>query len=391
MKKIAKILLISIVSLVAVLYIGVFLGHHVIFPENRSEVPTIEAVADGQFLFGPTAHSNQPTTVEEYILVLASHLSAYNSIAEEIWPGNALVDLSLIVEDVGRKQFYHIDYEGNAEQISKDEAMSFDIQRMPEVNGFSAFDGGMYLAITEQDMTNYLNWQKYLHFGMYDPFLFFTHEGFHMEEQPKWSQMETISNMGRDEYMENIEARTLRYRLQCQLLEAVSHPDDTERILEALATYEYWKESFPEDFENSIYFDRIEGTAYYFELLTGLYAAYPDQIQDKESLDSALALLAIRDDIYTGHGLISEAYYIGGFTGVLLDRVDADWKQVLMDDGDATPISLLYSHFEGENLPPVKALSQQEMDDVLERIHTPDPDSNKGMPLFFRFLYDMLW
>jgi hypothetical protein len=39
-----------------------------------------------------------------------------------------------------------------------------------------------------------------------------------------------------------------------------------------------------------------------------------------------------------------------------------------MEDGAATPIGLLYKHFENENLPPPKSLTKTEMEEVAERI-----------------------
>jgi hypothetical protein len=75
-----------------------------------------------------------------------------------------------------------------------------------------------------------------------------------MKEQQDWAQFENDPNKDTVQSLENLEARTLRYRLQRQILMAVSSPENKSLILEALATYKQWKQSFPEDYENSIYF-----------------------------------------------------------------------------------------------------------------------------------------
>lgn len=65
---------------------------------------------------------------------------------------------------------------------------------------------------------------------------------------------------------------------------------------EALATYEDYKVQFPDDYANSQYFDRMEGTAHYFEIGACLYAAYPSKIKNENDLHRAWSLLATRSD-----------------------------------------------------------------------------------------------
>jgi len=58
--KVLKVILIAAVSLLVLVYGGVFLGHKVFFPIKVSGVPTIEPVSDGTFLFGPQAPRHNP-------------------------------------------------------------------------------------------------------------------------------------------------------------------------------------------------------------------------------------------------------------------------------------------------------------------------------------------
>ena len=389
LKKALKVLLIVVVCFMALLYGGVFLGHKALFPVKTADAPTIEAVTNGTLTLGVQAHGTQPTEVEDYITVLAGQLKRYNEAAPSLWPNNALVNQSLIVEQIRKNNFWLIAPDGEVTALSKADALGRGISRMPYADGFSAFDGGMYLAISKEDLTNCLVFQKYLHLGTYDAFITFAHEGFHSEEQPKWQEMSGIPNAARDEFTEKLPARAKRALLQKQLLKAVSEPGNTALILDALTTYADWKISFPEDYRNSVYFDRIEGTAYYFELISSLYAAYPGQIKNRADLDQAVSLLAAREDIYVEYGLVAEGYTAGGFACILLGRLESDWQERLMNDPEATPIEMLLQHFKDEALPAPQQLSQSGIDAIAAEMN--QPAENGGAAPLFRLLYDILF
>ena len=60
-----------------------------------------------------------------------------------------------------------------------------------------------------------------------------------------------------------------------------------------------------------------------------------------------------------------------------------------MGDGEATPIEMLYQRFKDDALPAPRQLTQADIDAVAEEIKK--PDINRGMPLVFKALYDMLF
>jgi hypothetical protein len=391
LKRVLKISLIIIVFLVLFVYGSVFLGHKVIFKEEMSNVPTIQAATNDTFIFGPQAHSAQPGTIDDYILLLAKQIKRYNEVAPTLWPDNAVVNQSAIVEGLRSGKFWLIAPDGTVTPLSKDDVKSYGMIRNAYVGGFSFFDGGMYLAVNEEHLTNYLQWQKYLHLGTYDAFLSLAHEGFHRLEQgsSKWQIKSDAPNRERNEFSKDTPARAKRALLQKQLLRAVSEPGDTRLILDALATYADYKAKFPGDYKNSLYFDRIEGTAYYYELISGLYSGYPDQVRSKDDLGRALTLLATREDIYVWHGLVAEGYIIGGFSSVLLDRLEVDWKERLMSDPEATPLEILYQHFKNESLPLPQRLTQAVIDAADDKIQ--NSNKNRIISKLFRLLYDILF
>ena len=388
-KKIALVLLAIIVSLALLVCGGVFLGHKVLFPVPTSDVPSIEAATDGILTLGVQAHMPQPATIDEYVDVLARQIKRYNEVAPKLWHENALINQSVIIEEVGKSDFWLIEPDGAIKSLTRDEVLERGVERTPYFNGFSEFDGGMYIAVAENDITNYLLFEEYPHLGTYDPFITFVHEGFHVPQE-SWAEMDNVPNSGRGEFLEDTAARAKRNLLLRQVLKAVSQPSNTQLTLDALATYEDYKAQSPDDYRASIFTDRIEGTTYYYELISCLYSAYPDQIKDENDLNDALALLATREDVYVDYGLVVEGYMTGGFTCVLLDRYVEDWQAKLMDDPEMTPLEMLYQHFNEGALPAPVQLTQVEIDAVDARIQNSNNDGG-GPYLLFRFLYDLLF
>jgi len=327
---------------------------------------------DAAFGFGPQAHGTQPKTIDDFIPLFAEQLQRYSEIAPELWPDNAVVHQSAVIEDMGTNRLWLITPDGAVTPLSEDEAESMGVIRRGRANDFSFFDGGTYITVSEEDLNDPSQWKKYIHLGTYDTLIWLTHESFHALEQSKWAAVKTedIANKDREDFLEDTLARAKRDLLQRQLLKAISEPGDTHLILDILATYEDWKTQFPEDYKNALHFDRIEGTAFYYELVSSLYAAYPDQVASKNDLDRALALLAAQEDayVYQHLGAASEGYTVGGFACVLLDRLESGWKERLMADPQVTPMELLRQHFADETLPEPKPLTQAEMDLVEEKI-----------------------
>jgi len=392
LKKI-KTILIVILALAGFLYGAVFLGHRVFFKPPAAEssgVPTIEAAKNDEFLLGVQAHT-KPADIDGYITLLAAQIKRYNESAPSLWPDNAVANRSVMVECIEDKRFWLISPDGAVTPLTKNEAQRYGIKRVPRPDGFSAFKDGEYVAASIKAFDNVLSYQRYMHLGTYDLFSTFAHESFHDAEQIKWTPSGGGSNLFRNEFFGNTPARVLRDILQRQLMRAVANPEDPQLILDALATYADYKECFPEEYAKSIDTDRMEGTAYYHELVSCLYAAYPN-INDRAALHRALALLAAREDVYVVHGLVYEGYMVGGLSCVLLDRLvnDDSWKKRLITDGNVTPADLLLEQFSGQELPKPHQPTQAEIDAVLEK--TQASGSNRQTIVnVFQALYDFLF
>jgi hypothetical protein len=388
--KVLKVLLAIVVALAALVYGGVFLGHKVFFKETASSVPTIQPAQNAEFTLGVQAHT-QPKTMDEYVELLAEQIKRYNEVAPSLWTDSALVNRSAVVEALESNKIWLISPDGSVTESSKKELSERGVVRLAYFNGFNVFDGGAYIAVSQEDLENCLLWQQYLHFGFYDPFITFVHESFHGVEQTRWADADGLPNAGeRDEYLDNVPARAKRALLLKQILAAVAKPEDASLVLDALATYEDYKTQFPDDYENARSADRTEGTAFYYELISCLYAAYPDRIRDRNDLDRALALLATRDDVYVEYGLVVEGYGIGGFAGVLLDRFEDDWQERLMANADLTPMDLLSQHFAGAALPAPQRLTDEEIEATRAAIEQSSEEGG-GPVLLFKMLYNVLF
>jgi hypothetical protein len=334
--------------------------------EHRNAAIINNDETSDRFSFGMQAHVFHPETVDQFVPVFAVQLARYNQIAHSLWPNNTLVDQSVVLEDVDTSRFWYIAPDGATKVLSEEEIEDMGISRRYSSDDFSFFEGGMYITISEQSVRDKLGADK-LHVGAYDSILWLTHEGFHKFQSDEWisPESEDIPNRERDEFFANIDARAKRNLLQRQIMRAVANPGDTALILDALATYEDYKIQNPDDYLLTWYFDKIEGTAKYFEVVSSLYIFYPDQVNSKEDLERAFTYLARYEDNYLSLGIVSESYNLGIFAGALLDRLVEDWKERIMRDPRLTPLEILSDHFKDETLPEPKKLTQEEIESVI--------------------------
>jgi len=323
-----------------------------------------------EFEFGPQA--NAPQTVDDFLPVFAAQLKKYDEMAPQLWPDNAVVDKSVVIEDVDTNRLWLVSPDGAVAEISDSDADEMGIVRMPNAAQFSLYDDGVYVTISEADLNDEARWGKYLHLGTHDAIIWLIHEGFHAFEQPKWAELEgEVANSNRDEFLENTTARAMRDLLQRQLLLALSEPENAGLILDALATYEDWKSTYPQEYADSIYFDRAEGTAYYYEIVAALNLAFPDRINNTADLEQAITALAKQGEAVNsayGLGLVQEGYTVGGYACLLLDRVDPTWKETIMSNPELTPIELLRENFSSEALPAPQQLSSEDLASMDQKI-----------------------
>lgn len=295
----------------------------------------------------------------------ANQVKAYRKIAPSLWPKNKDVNQYAIINDVDGKKFWMVTPTGDVSDITKKEALTYDIQPEPYPGWFMAFNAhgksGAFMAITKSELVDTKRLVRYPHLGTYDLFITYSHEMFHGTEQEGWAQPKKHYNLEQKEYLKRTEARRVRLQLEEQLMAA--YRDKSEKSLaQALATYRYYKKNFQTDYKDTFNSDRLEGTAYYYEIRSSLFAGYPNKVKTMKQNDAAVRTLFKQNRLaYLDSGAYAETYNVGGLAGFVLDwQADKQgqsrdaWKKA-MDAADTNPMDYLDKHAKIFYIPPYKA------------------------------------
>jgi hypothetical protein len=319
--------------------------------------------------------ANKDVSVEDFVKnTLAKQIVIYESKARSFWPDNHATGMHVVVEDLDTGKFWQVSPKGAVKEITEADLKSYNIVRQKTINGFSPFKSekvsGMYLSTNSEMVKSTLLWT-----GAGAPSSIYTHEGFHFYEQNHWTKPQSIANEQRDLAQKQVEARAKRRLLLTQLKDAVANPDMRDELVKAaVSTYKDYKKLFAEDYKNCVYWDTVEGTARYYELVSSLYTMFPDTIKTKKDLFAALAQLAAKADgaselIYYGSSW--EAYGVGSFAGILLDMLMGDrsseWKRSVMKDQNVSPMDILEQRYNNQTLPAPAKIPQEIMDFVTEQ------------------------
>ncbi|WP_251711848.1 hypothetical protein [Lactococcus ileimucosae] len=344
--------------------------------------------------FNFIASKNQPETVKDFLPVFAQQLKKYNEVAEKIWPNSAVTQVPVVLEDTDSKKMWKITPDGQISDFSDKEAEEMNVDRSESpgtwgyygkqfgkfgvdanynVHGKDLKDGGMYFSLDDATLKDKELFNRYPHLGSYDALVFVLHENFHIFEQEKWDKLpeEEIAKIGskKDQHLDEVDARVIRYQLIQELMKAVAQPKDKSLVLQAIATYNEYKSKHKTDFDHAQYWDRTEGSAQYMEIMAALYTYFPDQLRTDEDITQAIQTLGKQTKGYgTSTGNVEEAYDVGAFASLLLDRYDTSWKTKLMKDKDTTPMSLLADYFQNDKLPDYTPLDEGDKNKLIEKI-----------------------
>ncbi|MDR2168350.1 MAG: copper amine oxidase N-terminal domain-containing protein [Clostridiales bacterium] len=326
------------------------------------------------FTLGIPAQEPLPASLEEFIPTLAIHIQRYNQLTADFWP-NVANNVFLAIDNRDTGQLWMILPDGEFFLMSDAQIEALGAQRAQFDEGWQelTWNGlrGLYYATTEHEVTDRERIYRMVHVGTYEGIANFTHYVMHILEQPNWVISSEIyeHNSDRLEYLEETEARAVRWLMQRQMLLALANPGDERLLLDVAATIGRWLSEFPQDALNALAMDRIEGTAEYFEMVASLAAAYPGQIYSRADVDRAMSELAHwHFENATVFGVVSESYMIGAYAGMLLTRIAPGWQNALINDGRATAITLFYEHFSGIALPAPVQLTEAEMLYIAEEL-----------------------
>lgn len=394
---------IVIIGLVVLLYATVFIGHKFLFKLHSTNHPTIETVSSSNYRFGAAART-QPKTMLGYVKVVSSQVKNYNEHLNNYWPNNPQKNQYLIAQDVKTKTAYLVNPSGEYKKLTSKQFDSYNVPSTMQVTGeWNPFSGngieGAYITVSPQALSNYYVYQRYEHLGTYDQFLSYSHELFHTITQKNWGDNK-YGNLNRDERLSDSTGRRSRMLLMQQLSLAITDTANRDtHIKDALATYNQYEKQDKKDYDASILYDRLEGTAFYYELKSALYAAYPNQVKNESEVYPAITALLKNDNpAYRATGAVTEAYKVGGYAGILLDlkamennQDPNDWKNEVAKDGDATPLTLLAKEYEGQTLPSPQTIpTKQAYKKWIGAYNKIDP-INSQPAIIFNVLYAWLY
>ena len=321
----------------------------------------------------------QVRDIESYIPHLAEQIREFNRIAPVLWVDNPVVDVSFLMADSELERFWMINPDGYIEDLTFEQATAHGFPEDMEFLLFTFFEdgSGIYMRFSDDVVTDEFAAERALlnpHRG--GPFTMLTfgiHELFHHLEQGRhwaenmelpedmdafyeeffsWSEedqeafmmqvQEAFPNLDREEFLENAEARAVRHTMLRQIFRALADLDDEGLVLDLLATYEHYRTNFPEEHHMSVQWDRIEGTAQYFDVLAALMAVHFVAFEDVDRAVAEFAVLADSQDSFIHYGLVKEGY-IMGWAGFLLNRYiePSVWQQRFVDDTNATFLGIL--------------------------------------------------
>lgn len=353
---------------------------NIIYNTTVRPKPTVsELVLENSSIKLGNASKVQPTTLDEFIDITANQIKLFHKEANDIWPRSSFENSVAYFITNDKKEAWKVNYDGTYYKLD-------DPKQMPKYGAILGYpvefamldtqiDGekGMVIVISKDELLDQQAYDKYTHLGMYDPIITYIHEGFHLYAQTKDDWINDSQNVSREAFTNNVEGRKLRGYIMELLYEAIQ--DEYNRDLytkQAIKLNQRYKADFPDEFASIKYLDKVEGTAFYYEVISCLRTAYPDEINKDNYLDAA-KLWTTNRPVENTTLANKEAYEIGALSGILLDMSNNDktkWKEELMKDPNLTPLDTLANLYTKEEIQntPEPEISQEFSNKINESI-----------------------
>lgn len=386
----------AVVFMVPVLLmLGIYVYYHTqLKPQPTTSTVLIE---NEDFQLGH-ATKVQPVSLDDYVQQAASQIGAFNELSDSFWPGTSFDGAVVYFISNDRRQAWKVEYDGSYTKIEEVKS----VPRYGSVRGYEMeffplsveADGvkGMVIVISQDALLDQVRYEKYTHLGMYDPLLTYIHEGFHIfaQDSDRWRDAD-VSTAQRENALDNLEARKLRTYTIRLLSQALQDEENRDLYMkQAVKLHQLYKTTFADEYERVRYFERIEGTASYYEVIASLQVSYPESINRTNYTEAAGLWAANRrpEDVL---GASHEAYELGALAGVLLDRtMDPNtWKGIIETDPMATPMDLIEGLYTQDELDQVAIpeINEEFTDSLVQSINRePGVTSN-----LISFLYHLLF
>lgn len=301
----------------------------------------------------------QPATLDDYVQQTASQIGKFNKRAESFWPGTSFDGAVVYFISNDRKNAWKVEYDGSYTKVENVKSvprhgsvLGYEMEFFPlrvEIDGVK----GMVIVISQDALLDQKSYEKYTHLGTYDPLLTYIHEGFHLfaQDGDRWENAD-VSTAIRENALDNLEARKLRTYTLKLLSRALQDEENRDLYMkQAVKLHQEYKTTFVKEYERVRYFERIEGTASYYEVVASLQVSYPETIHET-NYAKAVALWSTHRRPEEVLGASHEAYELGILAGVLLDLKSdpSEWKEKIERDPETTPMDLIEGLYTKEEL-----------------------------------------
>lgn len=328
MKKSKKNIL--IVSMIATLVVTT--GHFFLKTETVSKIIV--------YLMG----TYRPLTVEqvdEEVDAIYSLLKQHASTSEEVWQGYDLTKHNIIVFELDDTSGETL----NAWSISNEKKTTLEEEQIknlnaPSIGGFAplSFDGIESIALSFSKAT-----LPYLNTVMNNNYIYevATHELYHLYHDPieNYQLLEGEEVERYTVFPKDALPRVYRKMIYDNLVLAYENPTE-ESLYLGKAKYwnEIWKVEYSSEYNQSKVIDIAEGKARYIQNMLCV------DLENDPDISSTIKSMMIKDH-NPFDSIDSESYELGYLSGVILDRINPNWKSEISENPER-PLELLLENIE---------------------------------------------
>ena len=361
----------------ALLLSGIYAYYHTqLKPQATTSTVSLE---NQDFKIGH-ATKVQPLSLDDYVRQTASQIAKFNELSNSFWPGTSFDGAVVYFISNDRQHAWKVENDGSYTQIE-------DVKSVPRYGSVRGYEmeffplsmetdgvNGMVIVISQDALLDQIRYEKYTHLGTYDPLLTYIHEGFHIfaQDSDRWQDAD-VSTAIRENALDNLEARKLRTYTIRLLSQALQDEENRDLYLkQAVYLHQLYKRTFAQEYERVRYFERIEGTASYLEVISSLQVSYPESINETNYTEAVGLWAANRrpEDVL---GASHEAYELGALAGALLDTKTNpnSWKRLIETDPTATPMDLIEGLYTQDEIDQVAIpeISEEFTDSLVESIN----------------------
>lgn len=374
-------------------------GINILYHTLPGSQPTTSAmlVENKNFHIGH-ASKRQPKSLDKYVRTVAPQIGMFHKRANTFWPDSSFEDAVVYFISSDKKQAWKVNYDGTHQQIE-------DVKSTPQYSSIIGYETeflfldpnvdkekGMVLVIDQKDLLDQVKYEEYTHVGMYDPLITYVHEGFHHFAQGDERWKTNPPKGDRSDHLDNLEARKLRTFSIQLLYQALQNEKKRDLyVKQAVQLYQKYMQSFKDEYNETQYLDKIEGTAYYYEVATCLQVCYPKQVNNKNYTD-AITLWTTNKQAKDMTGSSHEAYELGVLAGTLLDIYEKDplkWKKQIQEDPETTPMTLLAGQFTKKEIHQTKPpeISQAFTDSLVAAIDETNDTKSNLIPFLYHVFF----